>query len=516
MSGKVIISVVSLILVVGVAIGVVVAVNKKGEDPDLQAQEKNVQVICQDTDDHKLCRDTLSSVKGVNASDPKAYIAAAIKATTDSVIKALNMSDRLSTEYGNNDNGVKMALDDCKDLLQSSMASLQYSTDLVRNNNLDAIHFQAADMRNWLSAVISYQQACMENFDDSKDGEKKIKEQLHVESLDHVQKITGITLDIITGLSHILEKFGLKLNLKPASRRLFEVDSEGYPSWFSASDRKLLGKGWRSHVTPNVIVAKDGSGQFKTVADAIASYPKEGVKGRYVIYVKTGVYDEYITVPKNAVNILMYGDGPLKTIITGHKNFAAGTKTMQTATFGENFENTLYYAEYNNAGPGADVSGRIKWKGYHGLISRKEATQFTAAEFLKAGPNAGTDWLKALRVPHALGFNKAKALKVLCAKLYEMERFRLQSSRSKLRSEQIGSGDRSERIRTYNFPQGRVTDHRVSITYHSIDDVMQGENLDVFIDALLLQEEVDAVATFSSQQSQWIQLFLIINNVLSV
>lgn len=94
--------------------------------------------------------------------------------------------------------------------------------------------------------------------------------------------------------------------------------------------------------------------------------------------------------------------------------------------------------------------------------------------------------------------NKAKALKVLCAKLYEIERTRLHSSRSKLRSDQIGSGDRSERIRTYNFPQGRVTDHRVGITYHNIDDVMQGESLDAFIDALLLKEEMDAIATFRS------------------
>ncbi|XP_042474850.1 peptide chain release factor 1, mitochondrial [Macadamia integrifolia] len=94
--------------------------------------------------------------------------------------------------------------------------------------------------------------------------------------------------------------------------------------------------------------------------------------------------------------------------------------------------------------------------------------------------------------------NKAKALKVLCAKLYEMERSRLHTTRSKLRSEQIGSGDRSERIRTYNFPQGRVTDHRVGITYHSIIDMMQGESLDVFIDALLLQQEMDAIASFSS------------------
>ncbi|XP_057485699.1 peptide chain release factor 1, mitochondrial-like isoform X1 [Actinidia eriantha] len=96
--------------------------------------------------------------------------------------------------------------------------------------------------------------------------------------------------------------------------------------------------------------------------------------------------------------------------------------------------------------------------------------------------------------------NKAKALKVLCARLYEMERSRIQTSRSKLRSEQIGSGDRSERIRTYNFPQGRVTDHRVGITHHSVNDIMQGENLDIFIDALLLQQEMDAIASFSSSQ----------------
>lgn len=71
---------------------------------------------------------------------------------------------------------------------------------------------------------------------------------------------------------------------------------------------------------------------------------------------------------------------------------------------------------------------------------------------------------------------------------------------SSLHLGQIGSGDRSERIRTYNFPQGRVTDHRVGITHHSINDVMQGENLDIFIDALLLQQEMDAVASFNSEQ----------------
>ncbi|XP_051151942.1 peptide chain release factor 1, mitochondrial [Andrographis paniculata] len=96
--------------------------------------------------------------------------------------------------------------------------------------------------------------------------------------------------------------------------------------------------------------------------------------------------------------------------------------------------------------------------------------------------------------------NKAKALKLLCAKLYEMERSRVNASRSKLRAQQIGSGDRSERIRTYNFPQGRVTDHRVGITSHSIDGVMEGEDLDTFVDALILKEEMDAIESFTSTQ----------------
>ncbi|KAL3691999.1 hypothetical protein R1sor_005650 [Riccia sorocarpa] len=90
--------------------------------------------------------------------------------------------------------------------------------------------------------------------------------------------------------------------------------------------------------------------------------------------------------------------------------------------------------------------------------------------------------------------NKAKALKILRAKIFEKERLRQQSVRSNLRQEQIGSGDRSERIRTYNFPQGRVTDHRVGVTQHSIEQILQGEGIDNFIDALVMKQEMDALA----------------------
>src|SRR5260221_3215227 len=85
--------------------------------------------------------------------------------------------------------------------------------------------------------------------------------------------------------------------------------------------------------------------------------------------------------------------------------------------------------------------------------------------------------------------NKAKALKVLRARLYEMERAARDAERAASRRSQVGSGDRSERIRTYNFPQGRVTDHRINLTIYKIDRVMQGESLDEIIEALIAEDQ---------------------------
>jgi peptide chain release factor 1 len=90
--------------------------------------------------------------------------------------------------------------------------------------------------------------------------------------------------------------------------------------------------------------------------------------------------------------------------------------------------------------------------------------------------------------------NKAKALKVLRARLYEMEREKLANARAAARKEQIGSGDRSERIRTYNFPQSRVTDHRIGLTTHNLDMVMDGD-LNAFADALIADDQAKQLAS---------------------
>jgi peptide chain release factor 1 len=89
--------------------------------------------------------------------------------------------------------------------------------------------------------------------------------------------------------------------------------------------------------------------------------------------------------------------------------------------------------------------------------------------------------------------NRAKAMKILRARMYEQQRASLHATRAADRKSQVGTGDRSERIRTYNFPQGRVSDHRINLTLYKIDRVMQGD-LDEFVDALTAEDQAARLA----------------------
>ena len=90
--------------------------------------------------------------------------------------------------------------------------------------------------------------------------------------------------------------------------------------------------------------------------------------------------------------------------------------------------------------------------------------------------------------------NKAKGMKILRARLYELERIRIDQERSEDRKTKIGTGDRSERIRTYNFPQGRVTDHRINLTLHKLEEFLEGEVFDEMIESLTLQAQEESLS----------------------
>ena len=91
--------------------------------------------------------------------------------------------------------------------------------------------------------------------------------------------------------------------------------------------------------------------------------------------------------------------------------------------------------------------------------------------------------------------NRAKAMKVLRTRIYDQQRQKLDEERAGDRKSQVGSGDRSERIRTYNFPQGRLTDHRINLTLYKLDEVVAGQALDEVIDALIAEDQAAALAS---------------------
>ena len=94
--------------------------------------------------------------------------------------------------------------------------------------------------------------------------------------------------------------------------------------------------------------------------------------------------------------------------------------------------------------------------------------------------------------------NLRLAMAVLRSRLYDYEREKVDTARSQDRKSQVGSGDRSQRIRTYNFPQGRVTDHRINLTLHNIDRVMQGEGLDEIVSQLITEDQASQLAALEN------------------
>ena len=94
--------------------------------------------------------------------------------------------------------------------------------------------------------------------------------------------------------------------------------------------------------------------------------------------------------------------------------------------------------------------------------------------------------------------NRAQAMKVLRARMYDAERQKISVERAADRKEQVGSGDRSERIRTYNFPQGRVTDHRINLTLYKLEQMMNGEAVDEVVDALIADYQAGLLAELES------------------
>ncbi|CAA7401162.1 unnamed protein product [Spirodela intermedia] len=266
----------------------------------------------------------------VQAADfsPSPVLISTIRSTLDEIGSVLSVLSTFSGPLLGGDLRVSSAVQDCVDLLSLSSDELGWtlstaspSTAGVREKLSAGTGNKHFDLRSWLSAALGNQETCAESFQGTDD----VVKSLVVGSLD---TITSLVYQVLTQVPNAKGLPGDRW-MKTGKRKL--LDSAGFPIWMTAEDRRFL-QGPATSFQPDVVVSADGSGDYKTVGEAVEKAPLESEK-RFVIYVKKGVYKENVDIKKKKWNVVVVGDGMGATVISGARNYVDGWTTYRSATF---------------------------------------------------------------------------------------------------------------------------------------------------------------------------------------
>ncbi|XP_027186662.1 pectinesterase/pectinesterase inhibitor-like [Cicer arietinum] len=203
----------------------------------------------------------------------------------------------------------ELALNDCEQLMDLSMDRVWNSVLTLTNNNIDS----KQNAHTWLSTVFTNHVTCLDGLEGS--------------------SLVVMESDLRDLISRARSSLAVLVAIFPSkdSDGFIEEKLNGdFPSWVTSKDMKLL-ESSIGDIKTNVVVAKDGSGKFKTVAEAVASAPDNG-NTRYVIYVKKGIYKENVEIGKKKKNVMLVGDGMDVTTFLGSLNFIDGTTIYSSAT----------------------------------------------------------------------------------------------------------------------------------------------------------------------------------------
>ncbi|CAK7322584.1 unnamed protein product [Dovyalis caffra] len=329
---KLILAIFASFLLVATIIAIVAGVNSHKNSTKNAAAHALLMASCNSTRYPDLCYSTLASIPGVadNAAVPKNVILGYINSTEDAIKEKRYEADkRLAT--GDVKEPEKGALLDCINNYNSSLADLgKVSKALDANPDKKLLHQQkyADDLKTQVSNCKTNQDSCLDGFSHSLF--KKVWQGLFSGGKHDAGMMCSNALALLTKL--IEDTNAIADGLKTADRKLKEDNDskEGWPEWMSESERGLLQS---SSLTPDVVVAVDGSGHYRTVSAAVAAAPSHSRK-RYIIKIKAGVYRENVEVPSNKTNIMFLGDGRKTTIITGSRNVVAGSTPYHSATVG--------------------------------------------------------------------------------------------------------------------------------------------------------------------------------------
>ncbi|KAH9713888.1 Pectinesterase/pectinesterase inhibitor 3 [Citrus sinensis] len=306
------------LLVVAAVIGIVAGVNsrKNSGDNGNEPHHAILKSSCSSTRYPDLCFSAIAAVPEASkkVTSQKDVIEMSLNITTTAVehnyfgiqklLKRTNLTKR-----------EKVALHDCLETIDETLDELHKAVeDLEEYPNKKSLSQHADDLKTLMSAAMTNQGTCLDGFSHD-DANKHVRDALSDGQV-HVEKMCSNALAMIKNMTDT----DMMIMRTSNNRKLIEETStvDGWPAWLSTGDRRLLQS---SSVTPNVVVAADGSGNFKTVAAA-----------RYIIRIKAGVYRENVEVTKKHKNIMFIGDGRTRTIITGSRNVVDGSTTFKSAT----------------------------------------------------------------------------------------------------------------------------------------------------------------------------------------
>ncbi|KAL9683825.1 hypothetical protein QQ045_021252 [Rhodiola kirilowii] len=322
-------SIILIAMVVAVTIGVHQSYHgapEKTTHTEATSSSKAVTALCQTTDHKQICEESLKPYAG-NTTDPKELIKIAFNVTIQHIREAARKSDTLRELE--KDPRTSAALENCHEMMVYSINDIKASFHRMGALDASKIDDILADLKVWLSAAITYQETCLDGFENTTGtAEGKMRDALNASS-----QLTSNALAMVTQLSGVFASLhipGLTSRRLMSAYDLPVVGHNEYPVWFDQGRRQLLSTN-PLFLKPNVVIAKDGSGDYKTLSEAVPHIPKKS-NTTYAIYVKEGVYTEQVVFNSSHTNVFLYGDGPTKTKITGSLNYADGVPTSKTAT----------------------------------------------------------------------------------------------------------------------------------------------------------------------------------------
>ncbi|KAJ1296901.1 hypothetical protein BS78_01G337400 [Paspalum vaginatum] len=339
---KLVVGVLSACLLIAMVIGTVAFFLSEKLDESGQGRGsmsktmRSVELFCAPADYQGTCHETLERALSRTADPsehPHAAAAAGITAVERALEEGFNRSSVLDAVRQSNDTLVWEAMHDCRMLLGECRANVERALTSIAWRGVEG---PAQDLQAWLSAVITFQGSCVDMFPKG-----VVREEVE-STMEKAREISSNALAIIKQGAALASMLDLQAavpdnNGKGDKKGKGDDDRhrllEGVPTWVRKEDRRrrLLGVK-AAALTPNVTVAKDGSGDFRNISAALDAIPDK-YSGRYFIYVKEGLYDETVNVSNRMGNVTMYGDGAKRSIVTGSKNIVDGVRMWRTATF---------------------------------------------------------------------------------------------------------------------------------------------------------------------------------------